>query len=185
MKIRIAPSDSPSIVWIGPRHTVLLPLRAELTGWDGELSHVDRVTITAGMTDDGTIRATTIEVSSVEGEGLRSVDLRKLPLGQLVTNSVAKVVASELRISSVVGDRAIYSTGPSSVLDLDDDELSRLRDLGPVKETLEVAADMHEFARVVGWAPTKFTAEKFGVSTMTIVRWMQRARELGLVEGER
>lgn len=64
---------------------------------------------------------------------------------------------------------------------LDDDEIRRLRDQGPTRETLGWVAHTYRLAVVLGDPPTQAVEQSLGLPRSTAGRWVTLARREGLL----
>jgi len=68
--------------------------------------------------------------------------------------------------------------------DLSDEEVARLRKQGPTDETLGWVAYFYNLAGILGLPPAKQVEVSLRVPRTTASKWVRRAKEKGLIDGE-
>lgn len=115
----------------------------------------------------------TVEVVAPVGLSLTGDLLRALQLGELLRRAVKP--SSSLNMPTA----GTLRTGPYSLLTTDSQ--ARMKEAGPVTETLEMVAWIYRTAFAVGDSPTKQVADAFDIPRPTADRWVRRARDRGLL----
>lgn len=112
-----------------------------------------------------------VEVVAPVGVSLTGDMLRSLQLGELLRRTV--------KPSSALTSTKKPRIGPYSLLT--EDVQARMKEAGPVTETLEMVAWIYRTAFAVGDSPTKQVADAFEIPRPTADRWVRRARDRGLL----
>jgi hypothetical protein len=108
-----------------------------------------------------------LHVYGTDGEPVTSAALRKLPLRAFIQHAFNPVDGAGKSVRS-------YGTVRRS-------EAARLREAGPVTETLEAVTRVYQAAWTVGDPPTVAVVETFGIPRPTADGWIRRARERGFL----
>lgn len=130
---------------------------------------------------DGRLSVDELTVTRPEGGAPITADsLRAIALAQLVKHSLeAHARAGGNPFAGLVGTQVAFGLLPRKDRD-------RMREAGPVTETLRHVAAIYKVALAVGDAPTKAVQDVFEVPRYTADRWVAKARErhfLGAAEG--
>jgi hypothetical protein len=138
------------------------------------------VQMTLDATDEG-VRPTSVTVSADKGgPPVTATVFRDVPVGQLTQHAIA-LAAMRGRRTRTKGTTEI------DVLDsaLTDEQAELLRLRGPTDESLEWAAYFYNLARLVGRPPAREVELSLGLPRTTASKWIRRAREKGLIDGQR
>lgn len=99
--------------------------------------------------------------------------LPRVPVGRLVRAAATNVVMRS-EGQAVMGGRGLVSVNTPYRPEVDVSQ-------GPTPEALEAVAVVYRLAFAVGEPPTRAVAEQLGLARSTAGRWVQRAREAGLL----
>lgn len=108
-----------------------------------------------------------LHVYGTDDEPVTGAALRKLPLRAFVQHAFNPVDGEGKSVRS-------YGTVRRS-------EAARLREAGPVTETLEAVTRVYQAAWIAGDPPTVAVVETFGIPRPTADGWIRRARERGFL----
>lgn len=162
---------------IGPGLTLRLPIvgTIDLDAEDALGAEVTRVAMDIDLVD-GILQPTRVEVTGRDGRPVTGTTLRQIPV---------KGMASDLiQMAALIEREENGSTKVSIGLHVpDESERARLRNQGPVEESLRVVADFYEFGRVTGCQPAKFVEDALEMPRTTVSKWIRRAREAGFLDG--
>lgn len=129
-----------------------------------------------------------VEVLVVFEEGRllpQRVCVHRRPGGPAVTGEALRSVAVAAFVRRSLGDASFPSMIESGtrvafgLLDVQDRD--RMREAGPITETLQAVARVYAAALAVGDKPTKVVAEAFEVPGYTAGRWVAGARKRGFL----
>jgi hypothetical protein len=133
-------------------------LRARVV-YDGRRFHVDELTVS--RRDGG---------PPVTGEALREIAVQAIVRDALKTSN-ALYIGRDIPVGTKISALGMIETA----------EAERLREAGPVRETLEWVARVYLSAEAIGERPTKAVRQTFGISQTTAGAWIGRARAAGLI----
>jgi len=132
-----------------------------LVVYDGERLVVDSLTVSRREGGE-----------PVTGEALRKITIQAMLRDNLrAATRIRGGAGADLPAGTVARGQGMIS----------EDDADRLRDSGPVPETLAWVARIYRAADVVGDPPTKAVRETFGISQSTAGNWIGRARSAGLI----
>lgn len=136
-----------------------------------------RVQMRLDMTAEG-VRPVEVLVSSTDGAPITGTTLRAVRVLDLART------ASAMGIRRGYGSRDGSGASFSADVKLTPDMVARIKEQGPVRESLEWAAYVYNVARVLGDPPAKAVELTFEMPRTTASKWVRRARELGLIDEE-
>jgi hypothetical protein len=156
---------------VAPGLVMGLPGQATFT--DVELEGtLYRVEMTLDLTAEG-IRPTSVCVTSQPGNApVSGTTLRAVRVWDL---------AREVIVTNVMPGRGDVPSGGIPVTIGQGPDVSRLRALGPVDETLKWVAYFYNLAGILGLPPAKQVETALGVPRTTASKWVRRARDRGLI----
>ena len=133
-------------------------LRARVA-YDGRRFHVDELTVS--RRDGG---------PPVTGEALRRIAVQAI-VRHALDESNREYIGRDIPAGVNVSARGMLETA----------EAERLREAGPVRETLEWVARVYLAAEALGERPTKAVRQTFDISQTTAGAWIGRARAAELI----
>ncbi len=170
----------------GARHTKIGPGLAIVVPFTGTIdldvddafgNEVAQVAMDIDLVD-GILQPTRVEVVGRGGHPVTGTTLRQVPVKGMASHLIQNAIAAREDIGR--GTKVTHRT--HSPLELDEQEKERLRNQGPVEESLRVVANFYEFGRVTGYPPAKFVEDNLGMPRTTASKWIRRAREAGLLD---
>ncbi|WP_134069530.1 hypothetical protein [Mycobacteroides salmoniphilum] len=163
---------------IGPGLAIKVPFTGtiDLDAGDAFGSEVAQVVMDIDLVN-GILQPVSVKVVGRDGHPVTGTTLRQVPVKGMAANLIQSVIAA--REDTATGTRV--SVGLHSPIHLDDAQKARLRDQGPVEESLRAVANFYEFGRVTGYPPAKFVEDNLGLPRTTASKWVRRAREAGFL----
>ncbi len=155
------------------------PIRGvvELTP-DDELGGLfSRVEMTIDLVDD-VLHPTAVSVTAADGIAVTGAALRQLPVRAMANELIARAVNQVEFNGDLDGAWGMTSFGH---LTITDEDVQRIRQQGPVDESLAFVANLYELGRVMGLNPVKFVEDNMGMPRTTITQWVRRARDNGIL----
>lgn len=126
------------------------------------------------VTDAGKAEVHRLTVSKREGGGaVTGVALRSI--------AVKSVVEQYLKVEIAAWGPVDAGTRAVAFGILEEEEAQRLKDLGPVRETLEAVANVYRVAEFLDDPPVKAVQAAFSIPRGTAGAWIGRARSAGLI----
>lgn len=123
--------------------------------------------------ESGRFELREIEFRSEPGHSLTGEILRAIPLASLLDHARPSDWEQRQLPPGVVRH------GPYGLLT--EEAQARMKEAGPVTETLRMVATIYQVAYAMGDPPTKQVAAAFDVPRPTAERWVRRARERGFL----
>ncbi len=127
---------------------------------------------------NGILQPISVKIVGRDGHPVTGTTLRQVPVKGMAADLIQSVIAA--REDTATGTRV--PVGRHSPIHLDDAQKARLRDQGPVEESLRAVANFYEFGRVTGYPPAKFVEDNLGLPRTTASKWVRRAREAGFLQ---
>lgn len=165
---------------IGPGLAIVVPFTGtiDLDEDDAFGAEVAQVVMDIDLVD-GMLQPTKVEVVGRHGHPVTGTTLRQVPVKGMASNLIQNAIAKREEAGGVTK----ISSGGNSPIHLDEAEKARLRNQGPVEESLRTVANFYEFGRVTGYPPAKFVEDNLGMPRTTVSKWIRRAREAGFLDG--
>jgi hypothetical protein len=166
---------------VAPGLFMAVPAFAGFAGVDLEGALYD-VEMILDMTGEG-IRPTSVKVTAQEGSPpVTGTTLRALRVWDLARTAIPEGLSQGVRTEQADGS---FVTQFNPVYgDLSDEEVARLRKQGPTDETLGWVAYSYNLAGILGLPPARQVEVDLGVPRTTASKWVRRAKEKGLIDGE-
>lgn len=140
------------------------------------------VEMTLDMTGEG-IRPTSVKVTAQEGSPpVTGTTLRALRVWDLARTAIPFGLSHGVQTEQADGSFVTQFDPVDG--DLSDEDVARLRTQGPTDETLGWVAYFYNLAGILGLPPAKQVEVSLKVPRTTASKWVRRAKEKGLIDGE-
>lgn len=171
-------SVGPNYTNIGPSLAIAVPFTGtiDLNSDDAFGTEVARVVMDIDLIA-GILQPTRVEVVGRDGHPVTGTTLRQVPVKGMASHLIQQAIAAREERAGV--SRVVIGT--HSPIQLDEAEKARLRNQGPVDESLRAVANFYEFGRITGYPPAKFVEDNLGMPRTTVSKWIRRAREAGIL----
>jgi len=167
---------------LGPQLRIYTPATMRVFRVVGEAFDLDfRV-----ESHEGRLIARSVAVRSFNGEPITATVWRQVNIIRVWREAIMHQVLVTPDPNHDDAERAVrFGYG----LSLPDETLDLLRAKGPVRETLEVVANVYSLGRALDLQPVKYLMDFFRGESLsplprtTATGWVKKARELGLIDG--
>lgn len=110
-----------------------------------------------------------------DGVAISGTDLRAVAVNEVLADSLLKTATA---FAGHLAHDEDWLSSPS------DEDKARIRLEGPTVENVEYAAELFLFARALRMPASEYVQSALNLPKPTAARWLRKARELGLIDGD-